>query len=66
MSLKKTEMFEDYLQDIHASNYEGLDDDMPEDYEEWLSNLDVQELIDYADKFVAKVRTELLKRLGDG
>lgn len=41
--------FEDYLEEIHAKQYHGLDDDMPDDYENWLSNLDIEELIEYAD-----------------
>jgi len=46
--------FEDYLQDVHAKDYSGLDDDMADDFENWLSKLDVQELIDYAEKFAQK------------
>ena len=41
--------FENYLQDIHAMNYMGNDDDMPEAFENWLSNLDTEELMNYAD-----------------
>lgn len=41
--------FEEYLQTKHAEQYTGLDDEMPDDYEEWLSGLDVQEIIDMAN-----------------
>ena len=41
--------FEDYLQEIHAKNYTGTDDDMPEAYKYWLLHLDT--LIPYADDY---------------
>ena len=30
---------EEKLKDAHADQYEGLDDDMPDDYENWLMGL---------------------------
>lgn len=47
-------MFEDFLKEKHAKNYMGTDDNMPDDFERWLSNLDVQELIDFADESIIK------------
>lgn len=41
--------FEKYLQNIHTNNYMGTDDDMPEAFETWLSELDTEELMNYAD-----------------
>lgn len=35
----------DTLQDIHAEGYNGTDDDMPEAFENWLSNLSDDEII---------------------
>lgn len=43
--------FEDYLSNVHADQYTGLDDEMPEDYEEWLQDLDAEEWIEYGNKF---------------
>lgn len=45
-------MFEDFLKDKHAENYIGTDDDMPDAFEHWLSNLDVDELIEFADEAI--------------
>ena len=42
--------FEEYLKNIHASNYMGTDDDMPDNYERWLSNLDIEEIIRYGNQ----------------
>jgi hypothetical protein len=47
--------FEDYLQNIHAQDYCGLDDEMSEDYEDWLRDLDIQEVIDYAEAWGKKL-----------
>ena len=41
----KQQTFEEYLQDRHAVQYHGTDDDMPDDYERWLEDLDKQMLI---------------------
>lgn len=41
--------FIDYLQEIHAKQYHGTDDDMPDNFDYWLSNLDTQEVIEYAE-----------------
>ena len=44
--------FENYLQEKHfEENQQLLDDDLPDAFEEWASNLDVQEVIDYAEKW---------------
>lgn len=47
--MKKT--FMEFLIDKHAQTYTGLDDDMIDDFDNWYSNLDNFELVDYADKF---------------
>lgn len=43
--------FENYLREKHADQYVGLDDDMPDDFEDWVGNLDTQELIDHAEVY---------------
>ncbi len=43
--------FEDYLQEKHAEQYTGLDDEMPDDYETWLADLDVNDLIKYGNQY---------------
>lgn len=43
--------FEDYLREIHAKNYNGTDDDMPDAYEHWLGNEEVDAIIAYADGY---------------
>jgi len=51
----KKQSFEDYLCEMHANQYIGLDDDMPDNYEGWIERLDVQEVIDYAEKWGEKI-----------
>lgn len=43
--------FEEYLKDMHAENYHGVDDDMPDSFETWLADLDTDEIINYANKW---------------
>ena len=50
--------FMDFLSDKHADQYHGLDDDMPDDFENWVSNLDPQEFIDYAEEWGGKRHEE--------
>lgn len=52
----RPETFEDYLQDIHSKNYHGTDDDMPDAYEKWVCELDVAEVIEYAEAWGKKIR----------
>lgn len=53
--------FEEFLRDEHSSTYIGTDDDMPEDFEKWLQNLDVEELIKQADNFSSHRLVEMKK-----
>ncbi len=57
-----TQTFEEYLTDKHASQYVGIDDDMGEDYGDWLAGLDIQEIIDYAVKWHKK---EMIREIED-
>jgi hypothetical protein len=50
----KNETFEEYLQEVFMSDYQGTDDDGPERFEHWMENLGQEDLIDLADKY-AKV-----------
>ena len=43
--------FEQYLQNKHAEHYGGLDDNMPDSFDEWLCDLDPQGIIDYAEEW---------------
>jgi len=43
--------FEQYLQDKHAEQAQCLDDEMPDDFNDWLCDLDSDEWIEYAEKW---------------
>lgn len=47
----KIQDFEDFLKDKHAEDYHGTDDDMPDAFDNWISNLDVEEWLAYGDEF---------------
>lgn len=48
----KTKTFESYLMDIYMEECPMvLDDDIPDGYIEWLSNMDIEEIIEHANKW---------------
>ena len=54
--LMDKETFEDYLQEKHfEENPTLLDDDIPDAFNEWLENVDTQDVIEYADIFIKRV-----------
>ena len=56
--------FEDYLKDEHMEAYHGTDDDAPDAYEAWLSEMDMDILIKYADVYGAKCALQSVKEFG--
>lgn len=62
--MTKEQTFEEYLQQIHAKQYTGTDDDMPEDFSEhWLYHLDTNELIEYAQDYANQQKSLFLKEV---
>jgi hypothetical protein len=55
--------FEDFLKDEHAGQYTGIDDNMSEDFDKWLSELDTEELIKQADNYAAHRMVEIKKNI---
>lgn len=52
--------FEEFLQQYFENKADGiLDDDLQDAFEGWCSNLDGEEYITLADKFVALVRSKI-------
>jgi hypothetical protein len=43
--------FEEFLQEKHAEQYQGLDDEMADDCDNFIANLDVSEVIEYAEEW---------------
>lgn len=50
------ETFEDHLKDIFMNDYIGTKDDVEDAFDGWLSNLEMQEVIDIADIWGDKIR----------
>ena len=59
--MKKTYTdFADYLKSVHAEDYTGTDDDMWENFEDWVDKLDLKLYIAYADMYaIIKSREEI-------
>ena len=59
--MKKT--LEQYLQEVHARQYEGLDDDMPDNFDNWVANLSEKELQQYeADLLKQNIDLDIIER----
>lgn len=43
--------FEDWLKSKHMDGYMGTDDNAPDAFDDWFSNMDAAELTQYAEKF---------------
>lgn len=56
--MDKIETFEDYLQQVHAEDYIGTDDDMPDAFDNWVGDLDNTELMDLAEAAIKKLRKQ--------
>ena len=48
---KHMQSFEQYLKDIHMSENPELDDDLPDDFDNWLGTLEQDIMIQYADDY---------------
>lgn len=59
----KIKTFEDYLQFVHSKGYMGTDDDMPDKFDAWMSDLDIEELIEYAEDYARMVKEEFLFKI---
>ena len=47
----------------HSKQYRGLDDDMPDDYTNWLENLGIDGIIEYGNIFASKIALQALKEI---
>lgn len=61
MKIKKT--FEDFLAEKHGDDYCGTDDMMPDDYSEWLRDLDTDDVIKYANEYIKTNQEDILKKI---
>jgi len=48
---KSKQPFEDYLKYLHAQDYQGFDDDMSDSFDEFLVNMDSEEIIEHSNAF---------------
>lgn len=54
--------FEDFLKEKHAEDYHGTDDNMPDAFDDWCGDLDIQEIMDFADEAVHQAELQGIKR----
>jgi len=59
--MEKYRNFEDYLQEKHIKeNPTILDDDLPDAFDDWVAEIDVDAIIEHADAYAKIVREEAL------
>ena len=63
--LEKDSFFEDFLQEKHAEEYEGIKDNMSDAFEEWLGELGVDDFIKYSDEYRKQTLTQAIKKIKD-
>lgn len=63
----KEETFEDYLKNRHAQVYQGLDDEMSDDYDKWFTELQIDDVIQYANEhteiLLSQQKREMVKEI---
>lgn len=57
--MKTPSTFQEYLQDKHAEEYMGFDDDMPDAFDAWLCDLEIDYVIEYAQEWHEKIMGEI-------
>ena len=59
-----TQTFKNYLRVVHCrENPEILDDDLPDHFESWMVEQDIEDLFCYADEYAIQVQKELLGKI---
>jgi hypothetical protein len=65
VAYRRKETFEDFLQEKHAEVYTGLDDEMADACNDWIGELDVQEVIDFAEEYNKQTVEKLIEDIPD-
>ena len=53
---------EEVLKEVHARNYMGIDDDMVDSFESWLTRLDIEEVEDILEEELNREAKRLSQR----
>ena len=59
----KEKTFEDFLAEKHAEDHCGNKKDMAEDFNYWLTNLQIDDVIKYADEHTKTQNQDLLEKI---
>ena len=60
--MTKRDEFEEFLQDRHIGQYIGIDDTLPDDFNDWLGDLTVDEWLNYGNMFAVLQEKKMLKK----
>lgn len=56
-------LFEEYLMEVHAKDYYGTDDNMPDSFNAWLEKLDSNDIMQYAELAMVAQQNKFLKAI---
>ncbi len=57
----KIDTFEEWLRSRHYDFFHGADDDMPDAYEEWTTNMEYEDWIKRGDEYGEYVKSKITK-----
>lgn len=57
--------FEDFLKEWHMKDYHGTDDDAPDAFEHWLSELEIGDLLLLADLYGKEMKLQGMQHVQD-
>lgn len=60
--MTKIKDFEEYLQYVHMEDYRGVDDDAPDDFDNWSMELSPEEWIAYANEWIQSILKKELSK----
>jgi len=55
--------FEDFLMERHSTFYKGVDDDMSDDFNDWLSSFDINQWLLFGDIFRNNSSTKFAEKI---
>lgn len=60
---KQESLFIDFLKEIHAKTYLGTDDNMPDAFEAWLSSMDTEHIMYFAEEALNIQKVKFLEEI---
>ena len=63
--INNKETFEDFLEEKHAEEHIGTKETLVDSFNDWLGELEIDDVIKYADEYISIQRQEIIKMVED-